>query len=1011
MMAGEKLGRRSGFIEVAMLLLIGVIDSAEAEQTGHPLVEEIVRSTGIRCGLCVHLCPGDGTLTAALSCGGKFVVHGLSPDPKSVEKARQYIQSQGLYGDVSVERRDLSRLPYVDNLVNLVVADDLPGALAAGLSLSEVMRVLVPKGIAYLGRHNGALSEQALKAKLKAAGIKEYEIVKRDGLWARIGKPRPKEMDEWTHPRHGPDGNAVSLDTLVRPATGLQWMAGPYWLGLHIKKGFGGYRMGEAVSAKGRLFAVMIDSVEFVLKGKERRILIARDAFNGVLLWTRSDLDSEHVVATGERVYGVVGSSLVALDAATGGIVTTYGKTGSAAEIACLDGLLVTSEGFCIEAETGRLRWRRPAGNELLYKYLLAGNGGVFMAKGNWKKLWGTVRVFEAREILCLDLRTGREIWRKRPKENLHPRAVCSGFLVLSGEKGVHVWSTKDGKPLWSHDHPYSHHVRLRDGNTTHLILNGQVWAFTGDRKQRWIGLDLASGKLVAETPLSKISGGYCSSKKATAQYLLGDLGKGFTKSTCGFGDLPANGMLYTFSHGCRCSPFLHGPVGLSSRTPPESRQGEGGTIGQMQKGPAYGRIEAGGQRSAEDWPCYRHDALKSNSTPASLPEKLKTLWKVRAAKGNLPSLRERWLENRGSLITPPVVAKGLVVVAVPDEHRIAACDAHTGKLRWDFTAGARVDLPPTYHNGRWLFGCRDGWVYCLRASDGKLAWRTLVAPLEHRIVVDGQLESIWPVPGSVLIQDNLAYVAAGRHTMADGGIWVSALNPEAGNLVWTSQPPGRIGRRRGEMLADSLASDGESIFLGRSGQCRFDARSGKLISTKPLKTLFVPPGSFTDYQIILKGTLPSPTGRMVSGLWYKTKEGLLQVFDRNRVYALKAQGMKAKTGRFFELGKLELFAKDILREGEGFKVKDGPAWTTPVVEKSYLYTALLSTNDALYVGIILMKDGQKGAYLLAFSKADGDELAVYDLDAPPVFDGLAAAGGRLYVSLEDGRLLCMGAR
>ena len=31
-----------------------------------------------------------------------------------------------------------------------------------------------------------------------------------------------------------------------------------------------------------------------------------------------------------------------------------------------------------------------------------------------------------------------------------------------------------------------------------------------------------------------------------------------------------------------------------------------------------------------------------------------------------------------------------------------------------------------------------------------------------------------------------------------------------------------------------------------------------------------------------------------------------------------------------------------------------------------------------------------------------------YELDASPVFDGMAAADGRLYISLENGRLLCM---
>jgi len=54
--------------------------------------------------------------------------------------------------------------------------------------------------------------------------------------------------------------------------------------------------------------------------------------------------------------------------------------------------------------------------------------------------------------------------------------------------------------------------------------------------------------------------------------------------------------------------------------------------------------------------------------------------------------------------------------------------------------------------------------------------------------------------------------------------------------------------------------------------------------------------------------------------------------------------------------------------------------------------------------------EGRKGAVLMAASKTDGKKLAAYRLDSAPVFDGMAAAGGRLYVSTVDGKLLCLGA-
>ena len=51
---------------------------------------------------------------------------------------------------------------------------------------------------------------------------------------------------------------------------------------------------------------------------------------------------------------------------------------------------------------------------------------------------------------------------------------------------------------------------------------------------------------------------------------------------------------------------------------------------------------------------------------------------------------------------------------------------------------------------------------------------------------------------------------------------------------------------------------------------------------------------------------------------------------------------------------------------------------------------------------------GGRGGILWALSREDGARLAEYDLPAGPVFDGMAAAGGRLYVALTDGSIVCL---
>ena len=51
------------------------------------------------------------------------------------------------------------------------------------------------------------------------------------------------------------------------------------------------------------------------------------------------------------------------------------------------------------------------------------------------------------------------------------------------------------------------------------------------------------------------------------------------------------------------------------------------------------------------------------------------------------------------------------------------------------------------------------------------------------------------------------------------------------------------------------------------------------------------------------------------------------------------------------------------------------------------------------------------GGVLYALATADGAKQAEMKLDTAPVYDGLAIAGGRLYLSTVNGTLLCIGGR
>ena len=53
--------------------------------------------------------------------------------------------------------------------------------------------------------------------------------------------------------------------------------------------------------------------------------------------------------------------------------------------------------------------------------------------------------------------------------------------------------------------------------------------------------------------------------------------------------------------------------------------------------------------------------------------------------------------------------------------------------------------------------------------------------------------------------------------------------------------------------------------------------------------------------------------------------------------------------------------------------------------------------------------DGRTPGLLLAISSADGKVLTETTLPSMPVWDGMAAARGKLYITLTDGSTMCLG--
>jgi hypothetical protein len=361
------------------------------------------------------------------------------------------------------------------------------------------------------------------------------------------------------------------------------------------------------------------------------------------------------------------------------------------------------------------------------------------------------------------------------------------------------------------------------------------------------------------------------------------------------------------------------------------------------------------------------------------------------------------------------------------------------------------VDSPPTLHEGKVLFGSGDGRVTCLRLADGALAWRFLAALADLRTVAFDRLESPWPVSGSVLVLDRVAYACAGRSSWIDGGMVLYALDPSTGKVLhrrqlispqpeykeqqdtqsvhikghlWTDYKTFTQSDRSDTYsiaggLSDVPVSDGRHVFLRH---LMFDKeldekarQTRQLFSTSSL--LDAAEHHRSDWGLGTGDHDRLPASRHKGGFSrfhlqdqqgsapYRTDQptGLMLVHNETTVWGVLRNDRRSPAGKY------SLFRKNMDPSRE-----DKP-WNKDLPVRP---RAMLKSGDMLFLGVMptdipaddphAAYDGRLGGSLWVCSEKDGSKLAEYALPAPVNWDGMAAAGRRLYLSTADGRLICM---
>jgi hypothetical protein len=453
---------------------------------------------------------------------------------------------------------------------------------------------------------------------------------------------------------------------------------------------------------------------------------------------------------------------------------------------------------------------------------------------------------------------------------------------------------------------------------------------------------------------------------------------EGIVRPGCFDGVVPANGRLYWMPLACDCWQ-VHGTFSLAPRKGLKELE----TSAASRK---WGVPASSVPAAPDDWPMFRADPAGTASIPATIPQKVRELWRRRLPGGGLSA---------------PVCAQGRLFVGATDG-TVSALDVANGKSLWQTSSQAGVVHPPAYWNGRVLYGSGDGFLYAVDASDGKELGRTQLAPEKRLVNIMDRLLSAWPLGGGVVVsEEGIAYTAAGS-TAADGAV-AAAVEVATGGSRWRraftldqGQPKLSFGVQGNLLLKDN------TLFINGGapvGIVALDARTGG--NPRVVARLDAGMEMFLEPD----GTPSCGGPELYSHQWARTT-----IFKRhqNRVYFQAAgRHVALVDGRLFcaadprPLDRLvDSINKDVkttgrIRDVMRLPVNDDILWASNSAD----VCGLAAGADGL---VVLHQDRVEGL------SAGGRSLWTAPLTAPPVRWGLALTGKQCVVTLTDGQVVCL---
>nr|MBC8218388.1 PQQ-binding-like beta-propeller repeat protein [Planctomycetota bacterium] len=639
----------------------------------------------------------------------------------------------------------------------------------------------------------------------------------------------------------------------------------------------------------------------------------------------------------------------------------------------------------------------------------------------------GRIYVFRHGSYLaCLNAKNGNEVWRKTPENaadlfkslgkylnrqdwRTNWRTTCylkcsDKALYFAGPQvgKLLVLSTKDGSILW--EHSYSNFQLVLQGEILYG-LSGQI------DKHPSMKFDALTGKILAEIDKSRRA---CTRPTGTSDAIFFRAQGGSVRldlasdrpewispmrPPCHDGVTIANGLLYWWPSVCDCQLTLYGitSLGPAGAFDFSAKATEGERLERAVADATKVRVAELPQSDA-DWPTFRANNQCTATSRAAVGDKAKLLWQFE---------RENRVASSAPRPTAPVAVGNFVFISGPDGV-VRALDGSTGKVKWKAYTGGAVRIPPTIWNGRAFVGSGDGYVYCFEAKTGKLLWRFRAAPVERRMPVYGSLLSTWPAASGVLVEDGVAYVAAG--IVNYDGTYVYALDAATGKIKWQNNTSGHLDKdaRTGVSVQGHQLLKGDKLYLAGGTSVSpavYEVSNGKCLNDpKPLAATNsrAPRG----WELTVIADQVTACGRPFyadprAGVFDATVFGkvfIAPIGGKDVVWSANQGGAKVlcynRIDRDSFKGKVNTFQLDWGKMG----VKDKPLWTYDCRDG----VAFAVARNAVVVA--------KKTEIVALNLADGKVLWSRPLPGAPVIWGVAIdRDGRAVVTLEDGRVLCFG--